>query len=298
MENIKRKKEKWLKIIDDLDVTAETTPLTEVERTTLREANDRICFLRRDEETKWAQRAKVKYIQEGGNNTKIFHLIANGKHRKKKIFQLEQDEGTIIGEENLRNYITEYYKILFGDSIPNNISLNEGLIYDIPQLTNEENRILTTDFLVKEVFEAISQMELNKASGPDGFPAEFYKTFWEVIRDDLMAMFGQLQQGNLPLYKLNFGVITLLPKKENVVQIQQYRPICLLNVSFKIFTKVGTNRITEIAQKVIRPTQSAFMLGRHILEGEVVLHETIHELHRKKMDMVFLKLILRRHMIR
>ena len=103
-------------------------------------------------------------------------------------------------------------------------------------------------------------------------------------------MFAQLQEGHLPLYKLNFGVITLIPKKQDAVQIQQYRPICLLNVSFKIFTKVGTNRITQIAHKVIRPTQTAFMPGRHILEGVVVLHETIHELHRKKMDGVLFKI--------
>jgi hypothetical protein len=48
-------------------------------------------------------------MQEGGNNTKYFHLIANGKHRKKNIFQLEQDEGTIVGEENPKVYITECY---------------------------------------------------------------------------------------------------------------------------------------------------------------------------------------------
>jgi hypothetical protein len=89
---------------------------------------------------------------------------------------------------------------------------------------------------------------------------------------------------------LNFGIITLLPKKEDAVQIQQYRPICLLNVCFKIFTKVGTNRITGIAPKVIRPTQTAFMPGRNILEGVVILHETIHELHTKKMDGVIFKI--------
>ena len=50
----------------------------------------------RDEETKWAQHAKVKHVQEGENNKKYFHLIANGKHRKERIFQLEQDEGIII----------------------------------------------------------------------------------------------------------------------------------------------------------------------------------------------------------
>ena len=130
----------------------------------------------------------------------------------------------------------------------------KGLQQNIPQISNEENLIITEAFNEEEVFEAIDQMEYNKAPGPDGFPAEFYKTFWHVIKNDLMAMFVQLHHGDLPLYKLNFGVITLLPKKDDAVQIQQYRPICLLNVSFKIFTKVGTNRITKIADKVIRPT--------------------------------------------
>jgi hypothetical protein len=89
---------------------------------------------------------------------------------------------------------------------------------------------------------------------------------------------------------LYFGTIILLPKKENAIQIQQYRPICLLNVSFKIFTKACTNRVTEVAHEVVRPTQRAFMPGRHILEGVVFLHETIHELHSNKMNGILLKI--------
>jgi hypothetical protein len=123
-------------------------------------------------------------------------------------------------------------------------------------------------------------MEKNKAPGPDGFLGEFYQKFWDVIKVDLMAMFSPFQRNELPLFHLNFGTIILLPKKENVVQIQQYRPICLLNVSFKTFTKVGTNRVAKVAHSVVWPTQTAFMPRRHIIEGVVVLHETIHELHR------------------
>jgi hypothetical protein len=41
---------------------------------------------------------------------------------------------------------------------------------------------------------------------------------------------------------------------------------------------------------VVRPTQSAFIPGRNILEGVVVLHENIHELHRRKMDGVLFKI--------
>ena len=99
-----------------------------------------------------------------------------------------------------------------------------------------------------------------------------------------MSIDTRIMYGDLPLFKLNFGTITLLPKKEDASRIEQYRPICLLNVSFKVFTKVGTNRVTSIASRVIRPTQSAFLPGRNILEGVVVLHETIHELKRKPMD--------------
>ena len=122
----------------------------------------------------------------------------------------------------------------------------------------------------------------NKAPVPDGFPAEFYQAFWDLIKDDLMAIFVEFHNGILPLYSCNFGILTLLPKKDNAVQIQQYRPICLLNVSFKIFTKVAVNRLTQVADKVIRPTQSTFMPGRYILDGVVILHETLHELHKKR----------------
>ena len=97
-------------------------------------------------------------------------------------------------------------------------------------------------------------MEHNKAPGPDGFPVEFYQVCWDVIKNDLMALFHLFHAGNLPLYSLNFGTIILLPKSNGVITVQQYRPICLLNVSFKIFTRVATKRITVVAQNVINPS--------------------------------------------
>jgi hypothetical protein len=53
---------------------------------------------------------------------------------------------------------------------------------------------------------------------------------------------------------------------------------------------VATNRISQIAQKVISPSQTAFLLGRNIMEGAIVLHETIHELHKKKQNGLILKI--------
>jgi hypothetical protein len=48
--------------------------------------------------------------------------------------------------------------------------------------------------------------------------------------------------------------------------------------------------VTKVAHSVVKPTQTAFRPGRHILEGVLVLHETIHELHHKKLDGVLLKI--------
>jgi hypothetical protein len=45
-----------------------------------------------------------------------------------------------------------------------------------------------------------------------------------------------------------------------------------------------------VAQKIIRPSQTAFLSGRNIMDGAIILHETMHELHRKKLDGVILKL--------
>jgi hypothetical protein len=97
-------------------------------------------------------------------------------------------------------------------------------------------------------------MEHNKAPGPNGFPAKFYQAFWELIKDDLMTLFHDFYKGDLPLYSLNFGTIILLPKCKEASRIRQYRPICLLNISFKIFTKVAMNRLMSVTQKVINPT--------------------------------------------
>jgi hypothetical protein len=42
--------------------------------------------------------------------------------------------------------------------------------------------------------------------------------------------------------------------------------------------------MTGIAEKLVSPSQIAFIPGRNIMEGVVILHETMHEIHRKKMS--------------
>jgi hypothetical protein len=52
--------------------------------------------------------------------------------------------------------------------------MNETLRYDIPQVSEEENEVLTAPFSEEEIKTTVFDMEHNKPPGPDGFPAEFY----------------------------------------------------------------------------------------------------------------------------
>jgi hypothetical protein len=81
--------------------------------------------------------------------------VANGKHRKTRIFRLEHEGVTIEGDEPLKQHITTYYKSLFGPPEENSVRMDEARIDDIPQVTQQEKEFLVAAFTEKEVKEAI-----------------------------------------------------------------------------------------------------------------------------------------------
>ena len=147
----RKEKKKLLALLEGLDKKAESVPLTDQEINYKHFLKGRLVLLLRDEELKWYERAKVKMLLEGDDNTRSFHLVANGKHRKQHIYQLENDHGVIVGDEQLKIHITQYYKSLFGSPEDSHISLMEDQTHDIPQVTQEENDVLVAEFTETEV---------------------------------------------------------------------------------------------------------------------------------------------------
>jgi hypothetical protein len=127
-----------LAIIDNLEEIAKVRPLLPQEIELKNQSNAEIARFLHEEEIKWYQCSKSQFILKGDANTRYLHSVTNGRHRKKLIHSLVQDEGTIEGHENLNSYITNYYKGLFDSPEEGNFSMDEPRTDDIPQVTIEE----------------------------------------------------------------------------------------------------------------------------------------------------------------
>lgn len=157
-------------------------------------------------------------------------------------------------------------------------------------INEEDNENLCKPFDEIEIKDAIFQMETNKAAGPDGIPAEFYQTCWEIVKKDFVELFVLFHAGKLDLSRMNYGIITLIHKKKGVNRLQMFRPICLLNVCFKIFSKVLAIRFDPAIDKVVLRCQNPFIRGRNVTDGVMSLHEILHQAKNKKQQGVIFKI--------
>ena len=85
--------------------------------------------------------------------------------------------------------------------------------------------------------------EMGEAPGPDGVLAEMLKCRGKTITQRLMQLYKQcLRQKQIP-EEWNEATVVLLPKKDNRNNLQNYRPISLLSMLYKTFTKIHIARL-------------------------------------------------------
>jgi hypothetical protein len=186
-----------------------------------KELKEQLTRLLQQEELKWIQRVKDTDLKEGKASTKYFDAKANGRHRRNTIVSFEHNGEKIAGQKNLEDHITKFYKELFGQPQVSEIQLN---LEDIPTIDPEVAQNMTASFSMEEIENAVFEMAHNKSAGSNGFPIEFYQKIWDLIKHDLKALVDDFQQGKLDIERLNYGVITLVPKCEDPNDIKKFRP--------------------------------------------------------------------------
>ena len=134
----------------------------------------------------------------------------------------------------------------------------------------EESREVCEGKVTKEeCYKVLKEMKCNKSPGNDGFTVEFYCTFWPLLGEVLVESLNESYKKRELSISQKQGVITLIEKVgENPLYIQNYRPTTLLNVDYKILSKVLANRIKDVLGEIVHSDQVGYIKDRNI--GEAV----------------------------
>lgn len=87
-------------------------------------------------------------------------------------------------------------------------------------------------------------VRLDKALGPGSLSLLFFRTFWLEVKTDLIWLMDEVFRGRARLNRINYFLITLMPKKTSSECIGDYTPIALLNNMLKIVSRILVNRLT------------------------------------------------------
>ena len=102
-------------------------------------------------------------------------------------------------------------------------------------------------------------MKSLKAPDPDGFPALFYKHYWDIVGDPVVLATQSFFRDGWLLRNLNQTFISLIPKKPGACNFNQFRSIGLCNVCYKVISKILVNRMRTLLNKIVDPAQVAFV---------------------------------------
>jgi hypothetical protein len=171
-----------------------------------------------EEEMYWYKRSHENWLLKADNNTAFSTELLMEKKKTYHILSTD-DDVNVSGDENLLKHATEYYKWLFGPGIGDALTLDHELWPEGDKVNTQENVELVQPFTEEEVKSALDQMEKNKAAGPDSFPIEFFQKCWSFIKQDMLEMFGDFYGVKLDIKRINYGIITLIPKSKEAVKI-------------------------------------------------------------------------------
>jgi hypothetical protein len=104
----------------------------------------------------------------------------------------------------------------------------------------------------QEIKEAVFSLPSVKAPGPDGFIGAFFKSCWDIIKDDIVAAIIHLSNRRGECANLiNSANIILIPKKTDAASVGDYRPISLIHSLSKIFSKLLANHLAPILPDIV-----------------------------------------------
>jgi hypothetical protein len=143
---------------------------------------------------------------------------------------------------------------------------------------------------MNEIKIAIKHLKLNKASGPDNLPAEFFRTYPSTIANIMEPLLKKVWNSRQIPNDWKQGLIIKLPKKGDLTECSNWRGITLLNVIGKILAIIIHNRLKEELEPKMRPEQARFRSNKactdHINTLRIIVEQSVE--FRSPLQLVFI----------
>lgn len=137
--------------------------------------------------------------------------------------------------------------------------------YSPSPLTNEAIHDLEAPLSLEEWGTALRATKPGKSPGPDGFTAQYYKCFSDLLAPSFLKAFNSLSTTPYSLTTLLEAYITVIPKDEkDPANVASYRPISLLNVDVKLFSKILAMRLSQYIPQWVGVDQVGFVPDREM----------------------------------
>ena len=225
-------------------------------------------------------RAKALHVEYTDKNSKYFSNLERKQSERKSITQLNIKGKLITKQSDILKAEAEFYTNLYKDkdNVENESNYN-FFNSNMPKLKNNEINQCEGLLTEYECSIALKQMQNNKSPGSDGISTEFFKIFWSDIKTFLVNSLNYSFQNKNMTDLQKQSIITLLPKSgKDTTILDNWRPISLLNVDYKIATKSISNRIKPVLSSIISPSQTGFIKGRYIGENIRLLFEALDDI--------------------
>ncbi|GLT27312.1 hypothetical protein SLA2020_023190 [Shorea laevis] len=229
-----------------------------------------------------AQRAKCTWVREMDANSAFFHAKIKERQHRSIIGSITDSTGLqVVQPELIEKEFLMYYQNLFGKAKKDVQSADLAVIQRGRMLTMEEANTLCRPFSEMDVETAVKSIPNGKSPGPDGFTTGFYKTAWPIVKRDVTkAVLNFFESGKL-LGQINATNITLVPKTNCPTSVGDYRPISCCNVIYKVISKLLTQRLNEVLDKLVSHNQAAFVSGRSIVSNLLISQDLVRNYHKK-----------------
>ena len=214
-------------------------------------------------------KSQATWIEEGEKPTAHFIRTARQRMAKKTITVLQKADGTLARDNRaILAECSKHFRNLYASKHLSREGFQAfSLDENAPRLSDDEKLGCEGPITKEECKFALATMARNKAAGVSGFSAEFFSFFWEQMENIIVEYINEAKSNQQLFVTHRRGVLTLIPKKGNQLNLANKRPICLLDVIYKLIAKVISIRINRVIDKIVHKNQTGFIKGRFIGEN-------------------------------